>query len=58
MLDKLIIMSVNTTSKSDMCVMYHSVKRCGVECGSRGKVVQNFFCTPNFGRPQKFFGHL
>ena len=27
MLDKLIIMSVNTTIKSDLCVMYHSVKR-------------------------------
>jgi len=26
MLDKLIIMCVNTTIKSDLCVMYHSVK--------------------------------
>jgi len=25
MLDKLIITSVNTTIKSDLCVMYHSV---------------------------------
>jgi len=26
MLDKLIIMTVNTPIKSDLCVMYHSVK--------------------------------
>jgi len=53
MLDKLIIVNVYTTAKSNLCIMYHSIKGIG-----RPKSQNILVTLYRRSKPKKLFIHL